>query len=503
MSAKLAKQFSTGVQLELSNPRFTPQHQSGLAGLAYTLSRLEQQDFLSWEIGQTSIALNWTDGKQALDWLWSQTFRIDSDGILRLPGWEQLPLVTRLDLHNVLTGSALKIPKQGFADKSKGKDGFVKLTLEDDAERQRSRSYKALDNFAHQKLITQDVLDGKFSTVTSGVLLGGENRHSGSSGNFGSIEVNLSETIALAFSFVTAGYYSRQIWTKELDKKADEGKRKRSYFDHTIVLPIVTDLVKFTQQYDHVRSLLNQKLNVASLEDGAFQLAKQLHKVAKRLDVSHYHAFRFGQVAWNGNFNPVDKVCLIRVNDTQVNLYRQFDSIVPAAFYLRELIAQNIIAQRPWYQGFSKYATAENRKYFLYSQETKATMQNLKPTLDPTSAAIIDCLLEAYKGYFGKVSANKARRLDYAKERESIRSQINRCRTSAHFRAWWGRMVTTSKFANSILQDPELRSQVTAIAHSPTQWTLARDLAYVALAAYKGKGSDSKEETEDSEDFGD
>lgn len=137
----------TKIHLDIREPSMTFLHRAGVAGLFIQLKYFQQLNLqpphgLNWSLTAQTIELGWT-GKDldALQWLFSQSFQIDSDGLIYFPAIEHsLDFRQRLAIHRSLCNSFLQ-HYQFF--KSAGQ------VVRDKGDRQ--IKYRACASYVHQR----------------------------------------------------------------------------------------------------------------------------------------------------------------------------------------------------------------------------------------------------------------------------------------------------------------------------------------------------------------
>lgn len=173
---------------------------------------------------------------------------------------------------------------------------------------------------------------------------------------------------------------------------------------------------------------------------------------------------------------------------------------------LRGFVADNLARGRPWYEGFATTRTPTNPPRAihlvrepknlgaLFPEERKGLYAMIEQTND-LDRLFISSLHSALRHRFGAIFEEtkslplQTRRNRMRGERERWRLVFAKAKTHEQVRAGlsdlWSRAGTV----------PELRERLSEVLPMlrETEWQRARDLALVALASYRGKGTEEAE----------
>ena len=84
----------TKIHLDIRDPSMTFLHRAGVAGLFAQLKYLQRLNIqppygLNWSLTAQTIELDWTElDRDALQWLFAESFQIDADGLIYFPAIE-------------------------------------------------------------------------------------------------------------------------------------------------------------------------------------------------------------------------------------------------------------------------------------------------------------------------------------------------------------------------------------------------------------------------------
>ena len=153
----IAKVVKPKIEISLSDPGMTLLHRAGVAGLYMTLKALakryptlkSRQRNLKWTLTKNSISLYWKGNDyEALDWLFSESFQIDSDGLISLTGLQFLSFESQLAIHIGMKNTFLQ-HNQFF---NSAEDASKNLTIDN---LEVAIDYKKAKSYAHQNYAEQ------------------------------------------------------------------------------------------------------------------------------------------------------------------------------------------------------------------------------------------------------------------------------------------------------------------------------------------------------------
>ncbi len=153
----IARGVEPKIEISLSDPGMTMLHRAGVAGLYMTLKILakryptlkSRQGNFKWVLTKKTISLSWKGSDyKALDWLFSESFQISSDGLISLTGLQSLNWSTQLAIHIGIKNTLLQ-HNQFF---NSAGDASKNLTLDD---LEVAIDYKKVKSYAHQNYAEQ------------------------------------------------------------------------------------------------------------------------------------------------------------------------------------------------------------------------------------------------------------------------------------------------------------------------------------------------------------
>lgn len=509
-------------EFHLSNPRYTLLHRAGLAGLWMTLFQFEQENFqpdnLHWRLYPQGLTLEWEGiDLDVLDALFKQAFQIDDDGMIQLRGLDpqKLPPEERLICHEGMVNtfvqhtSACKSPSK----QPKQKSFFEE---EDNPETGITISYRDVRWYIHQDFAKSlcnkqgELIDG-FINVAGWLNPGAAVRHVAFSQQT-SFEELAVDALVLAFAPVACCYF-----------------RLRSHLRHersqyALVIPEIDNLQDYAQYRRSSRNIFAfRDLYATGTADAGlrFLVADQTTKTLEeyRLKPCRCQVITLGTVTWSKQQKTRTDLSIINPDPETQETYHLARQLLPdreldgeygrfvISSLAREMITENLVNSRHWYAGFSSTINS-NALFKQLSFERgglNAMVHSVGQWSDTEKRFVIACH-EALTRIYGKVkedvleqaNTNKASsefingelRRKFNQKSTQIRAEINRCKNAATFR----RFIT--KFWSNAGQLPTLHahwSELMELAVNQKTWSLARDLALLALASYKGKGVSNDE----------
>ncbi|MBG1257680.1 type I-MYXAN CRISPR-associated Cas8a1/Cmx1 [Nostoc commune] len=253
--------------LNLSDPSITWIHRAGIAGLWMTLKQLEKlypipaerPGNLSWLLTPRSISLEW-QGQDfvVLDWLLKQSFQINEEGLILLTGsnTHSINIETQINIHLGITRTFLQ-HNQVF--KFDGEKSWTLIVdgIEIDVE------YKKAVSYAHQHFAKQLCdKEGQFLQQSIGVVgwlyPGSVVRHVAFTQKT-KFEEKPQLAFALLYAPVACHYFVLRSHTQP------------QHPQYAVVIPEVTNLEIYAQQYWNLGNLDYKHSHVSSLGDAALR----------------------------------------------------------------------------------------------------------------------------------------------------------------------------------------------------------------------------------------
>ncbi|MDJ0569974.1 MAG: type I-MYXAN CRISPR-associated Cas8a1/Cmx1, partial [Pleurocapsa sp. MO_192.B19] len=148
----IAKATEPNIEISLSDPGMTMLHRAGVAGLYMTLKTLakryptlkSRQENFKWVLTKNTISLYWKGNDyEALDWLFTESFQISSDGLISLTGLQSLSWLSQLAIHVGIKNTFLQ-HNQFFKSAGDATENLIIDGLEV------AIDYKKVKSYAHQ-----------------------------------------------------------------------------------------------------------------------------------------------------------------------------------------------------------------------------------------------------------------------------------------------------------------------------------------------------------------
>ncbi len=457
------------IHLDIRDLSMTLLHRAGVAGLFAQLKYLQHLNLqpphgLNWSLTAQTIDLDWTENdRDALQWLFAQSFQIDADGLIYFPATEYLlNFKQRLAIHRNLQASFLQ-HTQFF--KSAGQ------IVKDEGDRQ--IEYRACASYVHQRATDflcdrQGNIQSKPIKITGWIYPGATVQH-----ELLKSTTQLTESpphfLALLFTPLACSHVS--ISSNWQQQKVQNG----------IIVPEVIELEKYARQSIHYWA---NSWSDAALK---FLLKTTAVKQPKTLTVHRCLVIPFGTVVWSKQQKTRLATETIEIDTEHLELYRTFSEDFKSDNLLSQFLADNLINKKPWWWGFDDIITHE-KVYFFIKNYSNQLNNMLKKTEWNTEAQelFVQACHQALSITFGKISG-KTKEGDYPQfERKLIqlRADLERCQNAATFRdfitSFWGNAGTIK-----VLQDSW--QKILPLTTGQSDWKMAKSLFFLAMASYKGK----------------
>jgi CRISPR-associated protein Cas8a1/Csx13 len=486
------------IHLDIRDPSMTFLHRAGVAGLFVQLKYLEYLKLqpphgLNWSLTAQAIELDWA-GKDidALQWLFSQSFQIDPDGLIYFPAVEHsLNFKQRLAIHRNLQNSFLQHTK---FFKSAGK------VVREEGDRE--IEYRACANYAHQKATDflcdgQGNLQSKPIKITGWIYPGTTVQH-----ELFKATTQFTESpqhfLALLFTPLACAHVSILL---------NSGKQK---VQNGIIVPEVIDLENCDRQSSHYRA------------NGWADAALKFLTKAKQPNQQGIHrclVIPFGKVAWakqqqtrlaaetieidTHNLTQYNYVSRLFANNTALKfslLLLEYDYFVGTRFLNRflkthhrgfnpllELIAKNLIRGKPWWWEFADVFTQEPANRAIKLRRERLNHMVAKTNWDTEAQELfVRACHQALSITFGQISGNtkEGNRPRFDRKVIQLRSDLSRCQNAAAFRAFMSSFLGNAGKIQ-VLQDSW--QELLPLTTGQCDWKMAKSLFYIAMASYKGK----------------
>ncbi len=505
------------LDFDLGEPNLTLLHRAGLAGLWMTLRQLEGEDNqvenrpgrLNWELAEDErqlvhrrITLRWEgNDRDVLDWLLRESFQISDEGLISLRGLNSktMDIQSRLIVHQGILGTFLQ---HNSTHKSSGTTSMSFLIDETEF----SVTFKALTSYVYQDFGSnlcdkQGQLLKKPISVAGWLNPGAVVRHVAFSADT-SFEEPLEQAFVLLFAPVACYYYI--LRSKLRDKRAQ----------YALVVPEVTDLEVYARyrQQPQLRNAGYKDFYASGLGDAGlrFLTYETTAETAKTYKVQRCQVLTLGTVAWSTQQKTRTDLYMVEADaqiceNYQVCCNHLSDRVMVgkqggfvASSFARELIAENLAKFRPWYIGISeKVNSNDSFKQLTYERGGLHEMVQ-KVKWDAASEKLfVQACHEAIRFMYGQLAEqakDRKEKPNFERINVKIRTGLSRCKNADTFREFitdfWSR-------AGRIPTLQEHWSELMELITGRSNWKVARDLALLALASYKGKGiTDSAEDSD-------
>jgi CRISPR-associated protein Cas8a1/Csx13 len=485
----------TTMILSLFNPNSLLPHRAGVAGLALALSGLDQKNApLQWAVTEDQVKLSWecTD-KEAIQWLMSQIYQI-KDGYLNVPALK-LDEQSRYVFTDGVTTTFLQHSKQRNLDKNTLSKGF---TI-DEGQPEIRLDYRPLLSCYY----TSDLKEAfnpkgifKKTITLKGHHLPGLVEDFAN----GAYQESPENYLSLLFLPIACQYY------------------RLPGFLSALVIPSVTNLPAWITNRKTAKGKIAQKLTLTSYgeyrangaaESGLrFLLKEKFIDDSSAFRVNYCEVYRLGKQPWDGNQSYLkQEVYRVNVTDQVLDLYQKAWSLFPAvvrktkdkdvektwlaASKILPWIADNLIANKRWYQGFFEFC--KNNE--IYERKGLTQMTNY---LEPLEQTFFDAIKGGFSTYLrGQIeqATKQGRMLDYPQVTKKIIYLLQRPNTQLEFASAVVDFLSRNPSKAARGAGPEIYQWL----HRDRNWKQARDLALLAIATYEGKNKQG--ETEVSEEI--
>ena len=483
------------LEFDLGNPSFTLLHRAGLAGLWMTLKQLEKEKIelpqeLNWQLSNRQVNLNWEgNDRDILTWLLQESFQLN-DGIIALRGLDSqsMHIDAQVIVHQGILGTLLQ---HNSTHKS---DGVVteSLSLGEDGP-EIPVKYKKLKSYAYQEF-AGSLCDKKGQLLTKSINVAGwlnpgaAVRHIAFSSDTSFQELPENAFILL-FAPVACYYYI--LRSKLRDKRAQ----------YALVIPEITNLEKYAQyrQNQHLRNASYQDCHASGLGDAGlkFLTLSATADIFQTFGIQRCQVLTLGTVAWATQqktrtdmyvVEAIDEVCKnyeVCHNWLKDKSLAGKDGGFIATSFARELIAENLAKNLPWYDGIADKVNS-NELFQKLAYERRGLYQVIqKIQSDEREKLFVKACHEAINYTYGRISkqAEKKKEIpNFDRENVRIRTGLNRCKNYETFREFitdfWSR-------AGKIPTLQEHWEELMDFVIVEKNWKKSRDLALLALASYK------------------
>jgi len=511
----------TEITIGLNDPGMSPLHRAGLGGLALCLDWAKDapeaaalRQAAEWEVGSRHVRIMWRpNAPSTIRVLLETCLRITEDGLIWFgPSGDPTASVEEtILLHESLLGTFLQhnLVRPSINDRPIGTLGIDVDGTAVGAE------FKTVSTFGHRRVASEptEVIDLR---VKSWLVPGASQRH------IQYAETNLLETemaaLALRFSPVGASFF--QVHLPEFG-----GRHRRYRRHHCVVIPDFDDIEEFVAWRKIYRPRASDLVVSGAGDAAARLLLQRLTAKHATIDRAGCTVIAFGSAAWNKQQKVI--VDRFRIERTDRHRLRAFEvalNLLPSrrgvlkrkdgsvhrryqCAPLLDLVAGNVLADEPWFRGFAGLwqemrddASGDEGRRWILRTEGGPLNELVANTLAEGSAerALVDACHEAWRRRMGEISEEARHRGSegtvrdqFEREREKWRVSLVRCRNAAMLR-----QTLIDRFARAGSLPPLQTHWADMLSLIERRWSLARDLALLALASYRS----GRDETDSQED---
>ncbi|MEB3190868.1 MAG: type I-MYXAN CRISPR-associated Cas8a1/Cmx1 [Snowella sp.] len=478
----------TTMNLSLFNPNSLLPHRAGVAGLALALSGIDAKEApLQWEVTESDINLSWNcSDKEAIQWLIEQTYQI-KDGYLNVKALS-LDEQSRYIFTDGITTTFLQHSKQRSLDKNTQLKNF---TI-DEGQPEIQINYRPLLSCYYTSDF-KEAFDNKGKFKKSIPLKG--HHLPGLVEDFanGAYQESPESYLSLLFLPIACQYF------------------RLPGFLSALVIPSVTHLKAWVKRRKQATGKTVQKLtpygqfraNGAGESALRFLLQEKLIEDSQAFRVNYCEVYRLGKQPWDGNQSYLkQEVYRVHVTDQVLELYQNAWQLFPSVVRTTQdkdgertwlapskvlpWIADNLIANKRWYEGFFEFRKANE----IYERKGLNQMTHY---LEPLEQTFFDAVQGAFSVYLSKKLGQYDRALDYQGYSRIVDKVIYRLQSPNNQQQFASALVNfLSQYRSSAGKDkgPEIYQWL----HRDQNWRKARDLALLAIATYEGKNKQGETE---------
>lgn len=503
----------------LHDPGMTHLHQVGLAGLYMTLKNLEKRGASlpggSWESSATGVTLTWNNGaKDFFDALFHESFGIDSNGLIDFGAHRGIGMgdVQKIELQRAVLGSFLQHNKQNKIPK-KTPHKVLNYNFDDDSVQVEYRPL--VHPYSHTEaaslLISSSGKIKESIPIKGWLSPGAAERHSRLIGT--EIQETPGRFICLLFAPTAALFV--HLYHRGMDGRWDARRGV------AVVIPHVTDLTRYSQCFTRYLDTPVDRLSADGLSDAAL-LALVTLRAGDSLDtlgLNGCSCTMMGKVGWTSQQQTRTSVISFSLNDS--NVLDKFELAIrelpnkvkltkekptqknpqpPTKYFVatslcRGLIADNIANGREWFRGLSSLMVSKKQAQLVFFE--KGGLKEMVDKVewpDEADRKLVEAIHTAISHRYGALAAqasSRGERIPFDREYERMRAGLMRVKNAQTMR-WELADLFARGGLNKVLQD-EWGNVLPLFTGS--DWQRTRDLALLALASYKGKGTEEIQES--------
>lgn len=501
----------------LSNRNYTIYHRAALGGLAATIQAWadEQPEGIKGAVERDQVRLSWDEtlsDKEFLHRLISASFKLDEESkLIELPGQQIKTGIKdlRLAIHNGIAATFLQHNKMRPGEKT------PRLMPVSDADGKELGvfSYKAVNEYAHQKAQGLGLLDAKGSGGLPAAAAIPQWMVPGATGGAAALQASTDEVILLMYLMVGSAVFLLRPRTSQEKARA------------CVIVPDVIDLIAFTVAIERIAGS-GQKFErfsntylgrvVGGAEEAAlsFLLDLQAGDVARERSVAGCIVVAMGKVAWDKNQINRSLIAKVRDNYEEMAIFKAAKPLgkskvvktkdgtdyVVRSSPLPELIAANLAAERHWCTNFKSLVS--EKKDFERMLFDRGGLKLMKEAIkDADDQAIIRAFHEAWERTRRNLGIRDEKRdadagLSIRNRKEKMRNDILRAKTADALASWFLRFCADATKGNAldVLKNPEKARRVREFIFSQRNFERFQNLCLFALVSYAGKAKGSNTE---------
>lgn len=469
----------TKLELSLLNPNTLIYHRAGIAGLALALADLDFNDApLTWKVAEDTITLEWEcPDKEAVLWLSQQTYQIE-DGYLNVP--------------------ALNLDKQG---KYTFSEGVATTFLQHGKQRNHEKQAVSL-NFTYDE--NQPEITISFRPLLNCYYTGELKEAFSSKEKFKpKIPLKGHHLPGLVEDFAN-GVYSvyPEDFTPLLFLPLACNYYKLPNYRSAVVIPEVTNLKAWIKRRKAYPGRTYKKFRATGAGESGlrFLLEEQKIKNSRDFGINSCEVYQLGKQPWDGSQSYLKQaVYRVQVDENTLGIYDDAYQLFPnqvkknnkgenwlAISKVLPWIGDNLVAGKVWHSGFFEFHKA-NQMY-----ERKGLIKMTEKHLEPDEQVFFDAVQGAFSSYLGaegKQASNQGREFEYKSPYKKVIYRLQRPSSQQEFASALIKFFSQNPHGN-IQGNGE---EIFAWLYRQSNWKKARDLALLAIVAYK-----SKKKTDDS-----
>lgn len=500
----------------LHDPNYTIYHRAALGGLAATVEAWGEvlpEGITTAKVERDQVRLAWGDeltDQEALRRILAASFKLTEEKLIDLPGHSLSAnaIDLRLAIHNGLCLTFLQHPKMRPGEKEPRRFAL----RSPDNETGEILTYKAVNNYAHQKAQGTKLLDvpkkskqhhgelPAIAVIPQSVVPGAM------SGNT-VLQAESKEVILLLFLMVGCSIFLLRPRTYQEKAQA------------CIIIPDVIDLSAFARAMRYIATagkkierFTNSYLGrvVGGAEEAALRFLVDIHSedIAAERSVSTCQAIAMGKVAWDKN--QINRSISVRLRDDydEISVFRAAlplgqskliktkngESYAIPGSPVPELIAANLAAEHHWCAHFKNLVSSKkdfDQMLFL----NRGLNQMAQVVKDTDDRIVIQVFHQAWKLTMAGIGTRaREQKLNFnllvEVRREKIRNEILRAKTPDALAGWFLRFCADASSGNSLGVIRENADKLQAFIFCPRYFDRFQNLLLFALISYK---ADEKE----------